>query len=441
MRKTALILASAIVALASCRPTRVTESQDFPPIFPDCIGVTIPENMAEQQFKMCDGRRFSVEKNASGDTLWYKVTAWDKNKAISYRPFPVFISHDPIDPYITYRLIEPGYENWHDMGIYQRELASYSETPLVTNQANNRGCVNCHACSPGDPSTFLFHARGTGGGTVFVNDSGAKLINLTKVGAKMQGVYPAWHPSGRYVAFSSNKTFQAFTVNDIQPIEVFDAYSDLILMDLQTDSTMRIAGAAEPGKLETFPTWSPDGDTLYWCSADGDTIACEDRSKVHYSLKAKDFKDGEFSGEVRTVWQEDSASISLPRVKGDWLLYTRSAYGTFPIWHKEADLWLLNLRTGEDRPAAELNSEDTESYHSWSSNGRWVVFSSRRIDGRYTRLYLAHFDGEGKFGKPFLLPQKKPDYNQFRMQSYNIPEFMTGKVPDHRKEIKKLFAK
>ena len=99
----------------------------------------------------------------------------------------------------------------------------------------------------------------------------------------------------------------------------------------------------------------------------------------------------------------------------------------------------MNLETGDMRSAEELNSPDTESYHSWSSNGRWVLFSSRRIDGRYTRLYIAHFDGEGHFSKPFLLPQKSPEYNQLRLQSYNVPEFIKGKVDSKQSEIKKLF--
>ena len=93
------------------------------------------------------------------------------------------------------------------------------------------------------------------------------------------------------------------------------------------------------------------------------------------------------------------------------------------------------------RPADELNSDDTESYHSWSSNGKWVVFSSRRLDGRYTRLYIAHFDGEGHFSKPFLLPQKKMSYNDLRLRSYNIPEFVQGDPGKHDIQVSKLFAR
>ena len=69
-----------------------------------------------------------------------------------------------------------------------------------------------------------------------------------------------------------------------------------------------------------------------------------------------------------------------------------------------------------------------ESYHSWSSNGRWIVFSSRRDDRTYTRLYLAWFDAQGRAHKPFLLPQRDPQQNLRLFKSYNIPEFTVDPV-------------
>ena len=56
-------------------------------------------------------------------------------------------------------------------------------------------------------------------------------------------------------------------------------------------------------------------------------------------------------------------------------------FGTFHIWHPESDLYVVDLETGENRELTEANSDDTESYHSWSSNSRWIVFSSRRDEG------------------------------------------------------------
>ena len=434
----------ALALLLSCSRVQFTDSQALPDIVPDYIGVTIPaEGMAALSFEMADGKPFRTEVERVGDTLFYRVSAWDgkSRKGVRYAPFPVYVSPDPIDPYIAYRLIEPGYESWREMGLYGRELASYKETPIVTNRSTGGGCVNCHNFPGGDPSQLMFHARGEGGGTVFAKDGEVRLMNLATIGPHRQGTYPAWHPSGRYILYSTNSTQQSFPVHGSQQVEVYDHYSDLILLDLQTDSVSLYPPLARESRMETFPAWSPDGETLYYCSADSAAHVVANRARIHYMLEAIDFRDGAFVGEPRTVWESDTMSVSFPRGNGRWLLFTASAYGTFPIWHREADLWLLDLESGEARPAAELNSADTESYHSWSSEGRWVVFSSRRLDGRYTRLFLAHFDGEGHFSKPFLLPQKDMKHNYLRLKSYNVPEFVKANPGQYDGAVKKLFRK
>lgn len=434
-------IAGLLLVLSCVRPA-FTDSAEMPPIVPDYIGVTVPEGMADIAFEMADGRPFKVERKQVGDTLYYQVRAWDKKtgKGVRYAPFPVYVSHDAIDPYLAYRLIEPGYEGWKEMGLYARELGSYKEHAIVTNDAVGGGCVNCHTFPGGDPSRMIFHARRAGGGTFFRDGADFKLINLANVGPHKQGTYPAWHPSGRYIAFTSNSTQQSFPIHGSQQVEVYDHFSDVILMDLQTDSVSTYPPLAEETRMETFPTWSPEGDALYYCVADSTASVVENRGKIRYRLEKMAFRDGQFYGEPVCVWQSDSLSVSFPRVNGRWLLFTGSAYGTFPIWHREADLYLLDLASGAVQPARELNSDDTESYHSWSSNGRWVVFSSRRLDGRYTRLYLAHFDGEGHFGKPFLLPQKSYEHNVLRLKSYNVPEFVKGDPGSHNQVISKFFG-
>lgn len=86
----------------------------------------------------------------------------------------------------------------------------------------------------------------------------------------------------------------------------------------------------------------------------------------------------------------------------------------------------------------EVNSSDVESYHSWSSNSRWFVFSSRRDDGLYTRLYIAHASPDEQIGKPFILPQPLSyDYEDI-MQSYNIPEFVKSKINISPSSIKEI---
>ena len=98
-----------------------------------------------------------------------------------------------------------------------------------------------------------------------------------------------------------------------------------------------------------------------------------------------------------------------------------------------------DLETGETRPMDEVNSPDTDSYHDWSSNSRWFVFSSRRDDGLFTRLYIAHIDENGRAGKPFMLPQRDPkDYYDGLFRSYNVPEFVTGPVSLDKRSAQKV---
>lgn len=420
------------VLLASCS---IQEADEFPQIYPDYIGVTVPEGLAPLRFTMADGSRCSVRSRRDADTVWYSVTSSE----VRYREFPVYVCQDEIDPYVAYRLIEPGYESWHDITISQRQLSSWKETDIVTNRVNNLGCINCHSFQNRNPERMFFHSRGKGGGTVFIDESGARKVNFAEIGPRKQGAYPAWHPSGRFVAFSSNDTHQSFTIGSSQPIEVYDTESDIILYDILNGSVSLPAQLSGPGTMETFPAWNDAGNKLYYCAADSLSDVSRNRRLVHYRLMSIDFDGEAFVGEPEVVWEQPDASASFPRINGKWLMFTCSDYGTFPIWHKEADLWLINLETGDTFPADELNSEDTESYHSWSSNGKWVVYSSRREDGRYTRLYFSHFDGEGNFTKPFLLPQKNAKFNSLRLKSYNIPEFVSGKVPDRQTEIKQIF--
>jgi Tol biopolymer transport system component len=156
-------------------------------------------------------------------------------------------------------------------------------------------------------------------------------------------------------------------------------------------------------------------------------------NKVRYNIYRKSFDPATMTfGPRELVFDADTLgqSATLPRISPDgrFLMFAMGKFGVFHIWHRDADLWMLDLSSGEARPAAELNSPDTESYHSWSSNGRWVVFSSRRNDGNYTRPFIAHIDKDGKGTKPFELPCADPDYHRQFMKSYNIPEFMRGPV-------------
>ncbi|MCH5375495.1 MAG: hypothetical protein JJ992_16110, partial [Planctomycetes bacterium] len=128
--------------------------------------------------------------------------------------------------------------------------------------------------------------------------------------------------------------------------------------------------------------------------------------------------------------EETGLSILLPRVSPDgrWLLFCMCDYGCFPVYQPSSDLYMMDLATGEYRKL-EINSEFSESWHSWSSNSRWVAFSSRRRGGDFTRCYFSFVDRAGRACKPFLLPQRDPEFYDSFLKTVSVPEFLTGPVP------------
>ena len=461
------LLLTVCISLSGCsRIRKAARTADVQPdIFPDYIGVTVPVNIAPLNFMMegvehiqavfrIDGKEQTLvcgsegvvdipldewrdmTSKAAGSKIEVEVSAWNEANpdGIKYKSFAINVSKDEIDPWIAYRLIEPGYEAWRYMGIYQRELSSYDEFEIVSNKTTKSACVNCHHFDNRSAKRMMFHARGKNGGTIFLENG-----KTHKVKPESKIVYPAWHPEGRYIAFSSNDTHQVFYGQGRQPIEVYDKSSDIVVYDTQENKVINDSRFIGEEYMETFPGWSPDGKSLYFCSGATKKMPAE-RKELHYSILRVGFdsNSGKLGEAIDTVYnaRTQGGSASFPRVSpdGKYLLFTLSDFGTFPIWHNEADLKMIDLHTGASVDRDVWNDNDnTESYHSWSNNGRWVMFSSRRLDGRYTRLFIAGLDKNGKPRKPFLLPQKDPRQNTLRLKSYNIPEFMDGKVvmPDN----------
>ena len=434
-----------------------------PVLFPDYTDVTFPVNIAPPNCRiMEEGDVFQVEigtdnrlyyqrkskspdiriqldtwrllaKENSGRNFFIRVAVRKAGEWMQYKAIQNRISTDSIDACLVYRRIYPGYELWKELGIYQRDLSTYDETPILENMQTGGNCMNCHSFCNRRADRFLFHMRQKFGGTYIVEGDKVEKLTTKTPETLSDLVYPSWHPEGRFVAFSVNKTQQLFHDNDRNRIEVYDMLSDVVVYDTETHEVITSPLLFRKEAFETFPSFSPDGKTLYFCTAEAQKMP-EDFKEVKYSLCAVSFDSEKrtFGLEVDTLYSapKQGKSVSFPRVSpdGHYLMYTLSDYGNFSIWHKEADLYLIDLRTGKHRRLKEVNSRDVESYHSWSSNGRWFVFSSRRNNGLYTRPYFAHISEDGTIAKPFLMPQKDKDYYLNMMQSYNIPEFISSRV-------------
>lgn len=466
--------------LTACGPSVPKSAKDvdkLPRIYPDYIDVTVPVNIApltfeldEEADEMVARYSFDSDEIVCADKMqpslgeWREMTAKAVGKAIQvdvyarhnaewthYKPFQIHVSPDSIDPWLSYRLIPPSYIGFEALTISQRCLENYDERVIYDNKlcsTETEGqCINCHNYQQYNPQRMQFHARQNYGGTVIAYDGDIHKVNMTCDSLLSAGVYPAWHPWLKLIVYSTDKTHQNFYTTSPNKIEVYDTESDLIAYDVERGEVTNIENDAD--ELEVFPAWSPDGKMLYYCSAhyeQRDSAAADSASRngeaskmsyrvkdLHYNIYRKSFDPATKSfGPRELVFAADSLGCStvLPRISPDgrYLLFTQSAFGYFFIWHHDADLWLMDLQTGDVRSLDEINSPDTESYHSWSSNGRWIVFSSRRDDGVFTRPFIAHIDADGHACRPFELPASDPDHHRQFMRCYNIPELMRGPV-------------
>lgn len=476
-----------IALLCSCgRPSIPQNAQHesrLPHIYPDYTEVTIPSNICPLNFAVQEEATEAVARLTypSGEKVygegkkiiideeeWKDILASAKGKNIkvevyakandtwkAFDAFNIFVAEEEIDQYISYRLIQPSYVAYEKLTISQRDLTSFEEKDIYNNMSVGEEavgqCINCHSYKNYKTDHMLFHMRQGLGGTMIVNDGELIKVDLKTKETLSAGVYPSWHPTKNLVAFSTNKTGQSFHTKDISKIEVQDTESDLILYDVDNNEVSIISELED--ELEVFPTWSPDGKKLYFCSAHfeylNDSIAKETEmihryKEVKYDLMSADFnpETKEFSN-IKTIYaasdSSNNKSVTLPRVSpdGKYLLFAEAEFGCFHVWHPDADIRLMDLTTNKITTLDIINSNRSESYPTWSSNGRWIMVDSRRDDGNYTRPFIAYFDKNGKAHKPFALPQKDPNYYTFFLRSYNRPEFMTEPVKVKPQEFTK----
>lgn len=379
-----------------------------------------------------------------GDSI--RVTIYTKAPSgwTQHPSFHWLVETDSIDSHLMYRLIEPGYAGWNRVGIYQRNLECFEENTILDNSLTGGNCMNCHVVCGQDPDKLLFHVRNEGGGTFIIRDGEIKKVNIRTEQMLSAGAYPAWHPSARYAAFATNEVRQSYHTRPDKRTEVFDQRSDLVLYDIDSNEIFAAPSIASKSSNETFATFSPDGKRLFFCTVSDSLDLPIQYEEAHYSLVAVDFdpETGQIGSRIDTLVNGPAIgkSVSHPHVSPDgrYLLYSLADFGTFVSWNEESDLWMYEFATGENRPASGVNSERSESCNSWSSNSGWIVFSSRRMDGLYNRPFIAHVRPDGSLGKPFVVPQKDPDFYTLFFKAYNLPELMDGPVTTDPYELAKM---
>lgn len=463
--------AASLLLLASCAQTHENAEQvdHYPNMYPDYADVTIPVNISPLNFEIRDKHLTNIETiltiegadandadntltaTSNSQNLKFNLDDWkaflqkavnknvkvqiysksDDGEWTAFKSFKWQVVGDSIDPYLTYRLIEPDYEVWNKIQIRQRCVENWKETILTDYHLQENRCMNCHTFGNQNPNLSMVYVRGEDGGAILNRNGKLRKLNLKTANMVSSSVYYGFDPSGRYVTFSTNIIIPAFHANPDKRLEVYDSKSDVYVADLDNNIIISSPLTSDSTKLETFPTFSSNGRYIYYCVADKKGLKTKNLKGLKYALVRIPFEDrtGTFGSKVDTLYTE--RSVCHPKISPDgrYCLFTVADYGTFPIWHPEADLRMLDLQTGKIDSLSIVNSRKSDTYHSWSHSGRWFVFASKRDDGLYGKPYFCYFDEHGKAHKPFVLPQREPTFYDDCLKSFNIPELSRGPVP------------
>ena len=479
-----LMLGIAALLMAACTPSIPTNSEKAgrrANLYPDYTDIVMPYNIAPMNFLLQEKGEACIVRvsdsngntiTASGDKkmrIHFSAKEWksllSKNKGkeltydiyvkangkwLQYEPFKNGVAPDAIDPYLTYRLIEPSYMSTGNIGLFQFNLETSEQKPILTNHkrkcdpaSREQSCMNCHVSQQNNPENSMFYYRGKGGGMIMTYQGKVYKVN-TKAGDMFAGtVYSSWHPTLPLIAFSSNEIRQSFLSKEKGKIFVYDFRSDLVLYDIKKNEMTHILKTKD--KQETFPSWSPDGKYLYFCSSDSTINEIAEFKKMKYDIKRIPFNEADKTwGEVEDIYHASTKGISASHPKispdGKFMIFTIAPFGPNAYTQKEADLYLMNLETKEVSALDAINSNVSECYHAWASSGRWFVFL-RREDGNYGRPYFSYFDKNGKAHRPFVIPHTDADYNMNLIKSYNATEFLLGPVEVSQNEFYSLIEK
>ncbi len=469
MRKSVIsvLSLSACVLFSSCNGTDSVTERNLFTVFPDYTDVTIPYNIAPLNFDFNGEKSIRVEikgvqtgfsKKYRGGRVRFSLGRWkrileaEKGNTVSVtitgrnqkvlKSFNWEISEYPIDPYLSYRLIEPSYETWNDIVVVERNVENFNTRLLSNNNLTDRSCMNCHI-SNGTNSSF-FHVRGPKGGTVVNRNGKITKLNTRNDSVLTTAAYGAMSADGRYGVFTAAQIFMFDRSHRTKRVEVYDTNSDLVVVDFDKETITDCPAVKGEEYQETFPCFSADGRTIYFCRALHKEQP-EYTKQMHYSLCSIGFdpETGMMDNNVAVLADAESLNTSFnqPRVSPDgrFLVASMSDFGTFPIWHDECDLVLFNLETGEMSPLAMTNSSNSESHHSWSGNSHWLVFASKRGDKVFGRIYIAYIDDKGEGHKAFVLPQKNPNVYNITLKSYNMPEIYATPEPYGARDIETYY--
>ncbi|MBU0544131.1 MAG: hypothetical protein KKH97_02180 [Proteobacteria bacterium] len=327
------------------------------------------------------------------------------------------------------------------------DISSYGKPATVMEGISV--CASCHAFSSDGKWLSMEYNFGNDNGAQFITEVRKEIIlrkedfftwsDFPRRGVipPTRGLFGRMSPTGRYAAASVNEICYAAVMNDTEYSQLFfPTFGVIAIYDSGSGSIQLLPGASDYSYVQANPAWSPDEKNLLFCRAKTKnelhgnirnvTTVFENRNihqlnelyNIRFDLYRIPFNEG--GGGIAEPLEgasDNGMSNYFPRYSpdGNWIVYTRSRSGI--MLQPDSELWIIPAGGGKAR-RMQCNRNYFNSWHSWSSSGRWLLFSSK-ANGPYTEIFITHVDREGNDTPPVLL-------SRFNDTGYaaNVPEFV-----------------
>lgn len=329
-------------------------------------------------------------------------------------------------------------------------ISHYSQPKIML--TNFPVCGNCHSFSMDGKTMGMDIDYANDKGSYFITDVSRNTdITFNKIITWMDykredkeytfGLLSQISPDGKY-ALSTVKDRSIFVrVNDLYYSQLFFPIKGIIgIYNIKNKTFSSLPGADNKEFCQSNPIWSPDGKTVLFVKAPVYHHALAELSNevIIPTEYAKEFIEGkkDFKFDIyRIPFNSGQGGVAVPlegaskngmsnyfpkySPDGKWLVFTQSK--NFMLLQPDAKLYIMPSSGGTPRLMNCNNPNTMNSWHSWSPNGKWLIFSSK-AKGPYTQLYLTHIDENGNDSPSIWLENMS-----IRNRAVNIPEFVNTK--------------
>ena len=328
----------------------------------------------------------------------------------------IIISPYNLDESIVYRLVDPYFDPEKTSFIEKLTLKDLPEKESI--EINN-ACIGCHSYSENITS---FNIKRRGDRRFVYSKNMGQIKNYEQ---KFMGhfSFTSRVVDQRFMLVVAN-TFGTIEIrhNIKEPFDLMYKAGDIFCFDFEKEKMFPLPGASELDFVEDMPSFSPDGKKIIFSKYQiaNDSIPDMDLNTIDFNYgaggQAEIFKKstpGEYLYFAR--FSPDSKWVSYCKGQGSKGIFAKST----------SDIYLMNLRTGKEKKLKLNQPESMDSWHQWSADAHWLIFSSKRYHNEITSLYLTYIDESGNDSPPVKIygnDSLKVNIPQFVNKDYIMPD-------------------